>query len=316
MALLDVAVQRPGPHVSRHEADVDSLQRTGGGAGDIAVRAPLSGTVVAISTTPGSFVAEGQALLVAADLGRLWLEAHVPEHQAPGIGKPSGAWFRVPGSDEVVEVGADAFITVAGRIDPASPTLPVVFAVDNPGEQLPLGAFVEAHLITGPSRRSSRRQHDPMDLRTQADWTLRRRLLAVPGVSQVIVLGGDVRQYQVRVDPASLVAHGLGLEDVAAAVGATNANSSAGFLIEGGQESIIHGIGRVERPEDIASPTAGAVTRSARGHSSEYDATPRAGVSSQGPYLFASSIIARCPISFAWSAMILCAIACNSLSLR
>jgi len=94
--------------------------------------------------------------------------------------------------------------------------------------------------------------HDPMDLRTQADWTLRRRLLAVPGVSQVIVLGGDVRQYQVRVDPARLVAHGLGLDDVAAAVGATNANSSAGFLIEGGQESIIHGIGRVSRPEDIA----------------------------------------------------------------
>jgi len=95
-------------------------------------------------------------------------------------------------------------------------------------------------------------QHDPMDLRTQADWTVRRRLLAVPGVSQVIVLGGDVRQYQVRVDPARLVAHGLGLEDVTAAVGASNANSSAGFLIEGGQESIIHGIGRVERPEDIA----------------------------------------------------------------
>ena len=94
--------------------------------------------------------------------------------------------------------------------------------------------------------------HDPMDLRTQADWTLRRRLLAVPGVSQVIVLGGDVRQYQVRVDPARLVSHGLGLDDVAAAVGATNANSSAGFLIEGGQESIIHGIGRVSRPEDIA----------------------------------------------------------------
>ena len=95
-------------------------------------------------------------------------------------------------------------------------------------------------------------RHEPMDLRTQADWTLRRRLLAVPGVSQVIVLGGDVRQYQVRVDPARLVAHGLGLDDVAAAVAGTNANSSAGFLIEGGQESIIHGVGRVSRPEDIA----------------------------------------------------------------
>lgn len=137
---------------SRRRGTFGRVQRTGGGAGDIAVRAPLSGTVVAISTTPGSFVAEGQALLVAADLGRLWLEAHIPEHQAPDVGKPTGAWFRVPGSDEVVEVGADNFITVAGRIDPESRTLPVVFAVDNPGERLPLGAFVEAHLITGPSR--------------------------------------------------------------------------------------------------------------------------------------------------------------------
>ncbi len=128
------------------------VQQTSGGAGDIAVRAPLSGTVVAIQTTPGSFVAEGQALLVAADLGRLWLEAQVPEHQAPGLGTPSGAWFRVPGSDEIVEVGADGFITVAGRIDPESRTLPVVFAVDNPGERLPLGAFVDAHLVTGPPR--------------------------------------------------------------------------------------------------------------------------------------------------------------------
>jgi len=95
--------------------------------------------------------------------------------------------------------------------------------------------------------------HEPMDLRTQADWTLRRRLLAVPGVSQVIVIGGDVRQYQVRVDPVRLAAHDLGLGDVAAAVGATNTNSSAGFLIEGGQESIIHGVGRVGSLEDIES---------------------------------------------------------------
>lgn len=137
---------------ARRRSTFGRVQQTTGGAGDIAVRAPLSGTVVAIQTTPGSFVAEGQALLVAADLGRLWLEAHVPEHQAPGLGTPGGVWFRVPGSDEVVEVGADGFITVAGRIDPASRTLPVVFAVDNPGERLPLGAFVEAHIVTGAAR--------------------------------------------------------------------------------------------------------------------------------------------------------------------
>ncbi len=137
---------------ARRRSMFGRVQQTAGTDGDIAVRAPLSGTVVAVQTTPGSFVAEGQALLIAADLGRLWLEAHVPEHQAPGLGTPSGAWFRVPGSDEVVEVGAEGFITVAGRIDPESRTLPVVFAIDNPGERLPLGAFVDAHLVIGPPR--------------------------------------------------------------------------------------------------------------------------------------------------------------------
>lgn len=137
---------------ARRRSMFGRVQRTGGTDGDIAVRAPLSGTVVAVQTTPGSFVAEGQALLVAVDLGRLWLEAHVPEHQAPGLGTPSGAWFRVPGSTQTVEVGADALVTVAGRIDPESRTLPVVFAIDNPGERLPLGAFVDAHIITGPPR--------------------------------------------------------------------------------------------------------------------------------------------------------------------
>ncbi len=128
------------------------VQQTSGGDGDIAVRAPLGGTVVAVQVAPGAFVAEGQALFVAADLGRLWLEAHVPENMAPGLGKPTGAWFRVPGAEQVVEVGEDGFVAVGGRIDPESRTLPVVFAVENPEQRLPLGAFIDAHLVTGPPR--------------------------------------------------------------------------------------------------------------------------------------------------------------------
>ena len=139
---------------ARRRSMFGRVQRTGGGDGDIAVRAPLDATVVAVQVAPGAFVAEGQALFIAADLGRLWLEAHLPEHQAPGLGKPDGAWFRVPGSEQIVEVGSDGFVAVAGRIDPDSRTLPVVFAVDNPDQRLPLGAFVDAHLITGPPRDS------------------------------------------------------------------------------------------------------------------------------------------------------------------
>lgn len=94
-------------------------------------------------------------------------------------------------------------------------------------------------------------RHSAMEIRTAADWTLRRRLLAVPGVAQVIPIGGDVRQYQVDVRPERLAAYGLTLEDVIEAVSDTNANSSAGFVTQGGQEYLIRGIGRVDVIEDI-----------------------------------------------------------------
>ncbi|TGY88216.1 efflux RND transporter permease subunit [Marinicauda algicola] len=96
-------------------------------------------------------------------------------------------------------------------------------------------------------------RHNAMEIRTAADWTLRRRLLAVPGVAQVIPIGGDVRQYQVDVRPERLAAYGLTLEDVIDAVSQTNANSSAGFVTQGGQEYLIRGVGRVEAIEDIGA---------------------------------------------------------------
>jgi CzcA family heavy metal efflux pump len=91
----------------------------------------------------------------------------------------------------------------------------------------------------------------PMDLKTLADWTLRRRLLAVPGVAQVIPIGGETKQYQVLLKPERLAAYHLTTEQVIAALEATNQNVSAGFLREGGQELLIHGFGRVRTVEDI-----------------------------------------------------------------
>lgn len=102
-------------------------------------------------------------------------------------------------------------------------------------------------------------RHDEMEIRTAADWTLRRRLLAVPGVAQVIPIGGAVRQYQVDVRPERLAAYGVTLEEVIEAVAETNANSSAGFVSQGGQEYLIRGVGRVESLDDIAQ-TAVRVT--------------------------------------------------------
>ncbi|MFY9974480.1 MAG: efflux RND transporter permease subunit, partial [Chromatiaceae bacterium] len=93
---------------------------------------------------------------------------------------------------------------------------------------------------------------DLMTLKTVADWSLRRQLLAVPGVAQVVTTGGETRQYQVLVDPVRLADYRVGLDQVSRALGETNENTSAGFLVENDQEYLIYGLGRVHTPEDIA----------------------------------------------------------------
>lgn len=91
----------------------------------------------------------------------------------------------------------------------------------------------------------------PQDLRTMADWTIRRRLLAVPGVAQVIPIGGEVKQYQVLVDPARMLATGVTLEEVLRAAAGSNENASGGVYMDRGQEYVIRGIGRIHRASDV-----------------------------------------------------------------
>jgi CzcA family heavy metal efflux pump len=91
-----------------------------------------------------------------------------------------------------------------------------------------------------------------MDMRSVGDWTVRRRLLAVPGVSQVIPLGGEVRQYQVLVDPTRLAAYDVSLADVLRAAEGSNANASGGVFMDAGQEYLIRGTGRVGSVDDLA----------------------------------------------------------------
>jgi CzcA family heavy metal efflux pump len=93
----------------------------------------------------------------------------------------------------------------------------------------------------------------PMELRSIADWTVRPRLLGVPGVSQVMIIGGEKKQFQVLVDPAKLADHGLTLKQVEEAVAASNANASGGFLERPNEEFLIRGRARVYTPEDLAN---------------------------------------------------------------
>lgn len=94
-------------------------------------------------------------------------------------------------------------------------------------------------------------QHDEMALKTTADWVVRRRLLAVPGVAEVIPTGGETRQYQVIASPERLSAYGISLTRLRQAVAESNANAAAGFISENHQEYLIQGLGRVEAIEDI-----------------------------------------------------------------
>jgi CzcA family heavy metal efflux pump len=94
-------------------------------------------------------------------------------------------------------------------------------------------------------------RHSLLDLRTTADTLLRRRILSVPGVSQVNTNGGAERQYQVLVTPERLDFHDVTLEQVERALEAGNQNTSAGFRISGGQEYLILGIGRPESLKQI-----------------------------------------------------------------
>ena len=92
---------------------------------------------------------------------------------------------------------------------------------------------------------------DPLTLRTIADTTVRRRLLAVPGVSQVTPIGGAERQFQVIAHPDALRANNISLTELLSAARGASENTSAGVYTEGAQEYVLEAIGRVRTPEEI-----------------------------------------------------------------
>ncbi len=94
-------------------------------------------------------------------------------------------------------------------------------------------------------------RHSPLELRTVAQTQIRRRLLSVAGVSQVTPIGGDEKQYQVVLSPARMRAFNVSMGDVEKAIREANENVSAGFILEGGTESVLRGIGRIQDARDL-----------------------------------------------------------------
>jgi len=94
-------------------------------------------------------------------------------------------------------------------------------------------------------------EHTSLELRTIQDWLVKYELAAVPEVSQVLSIGGDVKQYQVKVDPDSLLKYNLALSDITEIIRKNNQNMGAGFITKGQEEYIIRSVGLVRSVEDL-----------------------------------------------------------------
>jgi CzcA family heavy metal efflux pump len=94
---------------------------------------------------------------------------------------------------------------------------------------------------------------DALEIRSLADWVIRPRLLSVPGISQVTVIGGGVKQYQVLASAERLAEYNVSLHELEAAVAASSQNTSGGFLIGPNREFLIRNVGRTNRLEDIGA---------------------------------------------------------------
>jgi Cu/Ag efflux pump CusA len=91
----------------------------------------------------------------------------------------------------------------------------------------------------------------PEELRTLSDWTIRPRILSLGGIASVVSIGGEVKQYQVRIDPVRMQAYRISLEEVRRALQNANTNVPGAFLQKPGQELIVSGVGRVTSLDDI-----------------------------------------------------------------
>jgi CzcA family heavy metal efflux pump len=115
----------------------------------------------------------------------------------------------------------------------------------------PLNSLLGEIMLVGVTNPDS--SMTPLELRSWAEFDAGRRIQTLPGVSQVLAIGGGLRQLQVLPDPARMSALGITLDEVAQAAGLSQGNTGGGFLEDPGTEYLIRNLGRSAKVEDLAS---------------------------------------------------------------
>lgn len=134
---------------------------------------------------------------------------------------------------------------VAERLALATDTLPPSVKP----QLMPISSIMGQIMIVGMTASG---ETSPMELRTTADWVVRQRLLTIPGVSQVIVMGGERKQFQVLVDPNLMLRYGVTLHEVKNSLQQSNQNTAGGYLDEQGpNEYLVRSLGRVSSVKEL-----------------------------------------------------------------
>ena len=134
---------------------------------------------------------------------------------------------------------------VAERLALVTDNLPA----DVSPQLMPISSIMGQIIILGMT---AGEETSPMELRTLADWVVRQRLLTIPGVSQVVVMGGERKQFQILADHALLFRYGVTLQEVKEALQQSNQNTAGGYLDQQGpQEFLVRSLGRVQTVDQI-----------------------------------------------------------------
>ena len=143
--------------------------------------------------------------------------------------------------------GTDIYLArqiVSEKLAVVSESLPVNVGKPTLGPQ---SSILGEMLIVGLTADST----SMLDLRTIADWTIRPRLLSTGGVAQVAVLGGDIKEYQIQLDPERMRHYGVSMGEVMAVTQDMNLNANGGVLYEFGNEYIVRGVLSTTQTEQL-----------------------------------------------------------------